>query len=131
MTSHPAIQARLAQWRQDRADYAIHMEGVYRAAEEATNANLLNRRGWAARVDPWSLFVGPGHHMRLRAYGSPELLEWVTAHPVVTFQDWERQRGRVPGRQWGACIRWADDEWPKVYAAQAMADLEAWGEATA
>lgn len=58
-----------------------HHEEVERqfwAAERATHGYMLNKRGRAAGIDERSLFTGP--ESRVRAYASPELLNWFAAH---------------------------------------------------
>ena len=108
MTPPPAIVPRLSQGRESGAAYGVYLEGVHAAALEATAGVLVNARGRAAGIDSWSLLAGPGHHLRLRAYGSPELLEYLEARPAMTFQEWEVQHGQVPGRSWGDLIQQAE-----------------------
>lgn len=54
----------------------------YDAASAATRGNLLSRRGLAAGVDSWDVFLG-GPNM-VRAYGSDELREHLERHPRTT-----------------------------------------------
>lgn len=68
--------------RDIRLNYYIH-------AETATNGRMLNRRGMKAGIDPMRMLEGNGTY--IRAYGSEELLEWIAAHPRLTFAKFERQ----------------------------------------
>jgi len=38
-----------------------------------------------------SMIRGVGHHMKLQAYGSPELKEYVEQHPLLTRNQFEEQ----------------------------------------
>ena len=102
MTSHPAITARLSQWRESRAAYQDYLEAQHDAAEAACNGVLVNQRGRWAHVHPASLFLGPW--ARVQAYASTELLEWFWEHGRLTFEEWEAQHGLIPGRSWGQVI---------------------------
>jgi len=108
VTSHPAVTASLASWREARAAFQDYLEAQYANALEATCGNLLNARGRAAGKDSMGLFLGPRY--QANAYASPELLEWWDTHGRLTFQDWEDQSGLFPGRSWGDAIRDHSDE---------------------
>jgi len=71
-----------AEWR----DMA-HAQFV--AAEAATNGYMLNRRGVAHAIDPWSLWSGPA--TRAMAYASWELQEFWSANPRLTVSEYRRQ----------------------------------------
>lgn len=89
MKRRSAIFSRaVAAYHQCRADYGLYLESAYAAAEEATAGRLLNRRGVAAGIDPFSLFKG--NRARAYAYASEELVEWWRSRPRVTFEAFER-----------------------------------------
>jgi sirohydrochlorin ferrochelatase len=77
------------QWHTMRAEYEVVREAAYERAETACNGRLLNARGKAARVDPYSLFMGPA--VRAYAYASEELIEHWTKYPRLTLADYEHQ----------------------------------------
>ncbi|TXK17386.1 hypothetical protein [Homoserinibacter sp. GY 40078] len=77
-------------WRKLRSEFEDYREQAYERAAEACRDHLLNRRGRAAHVDPYSLFMGPW--ARVQAYASEELLEWFAEHGRMTFEEFERQR---------------------------------------
>lgn len=86
MTS-PIIRAALDRLKELRDEHRLITQAAYEAAEEATNGALLNERGQARMIDPFSLFTH--NHTYLLAYASPELVEWIKEHPRVTFADYE------------------------------------------
>ena len=62
----------------------------YLAAESATRGNLLNKRGVAAGIEPFSLWRGP--ESRALAYASWELREfWESSSPRLTVQAYRDQ----------------------------------------
>lgn len=69
----------LALWRVARDEFELYREAAFAAAQDETGGALLNARGRAAHIDPWSLFIGPW--ARARAYASRELLDWWDLHP--------------------------------------------------
>ena len=77
-------------WRQIRAEFEDYREQAYEKAAEACRDHLLNRRGRAAGIAPFSLFMGPWS--RVQAYASEELLEWFAVNGRMTFEEFERQR---------------------------------------
>ena len=77
------------QYRRMRQDYELILEAAYALAEHECNGYLLNRRGQAADIDPYSLFMG--NETRALAYASEELIEHWGQHPRITFADYERQ----------------------------------------
>lgn len=83
------FQLAAAQWSQLRAEYQDVLEAAYERAETGTNGALLNPRGKARGVEPFSLFTGP--ESRAHAYASDELLEHWTRYPRLTFAEYERQ----------------------------------------
>ncbi|WP_102191521.1 hypothetical protein [Microbacterium aurantiacum] len=76
-------------WRECRAEYDETLYVQYMAAEEATNGAMLNARGRAKGIDPFTLFMG--NETRARAYASEELVEHWSTHPRVTFSMFEKQ----------------------------------------
>ena len=83
------IRDAFADWRECRAEYDDTLYAQYEAAEEATRGALLNARGRAKGIDPFSLFMG--NERRALAYASEELVEHWASHPRVTFAAFERQ----------------------------------------
>lgn len=71
-----------AEWRD-----AAHAQML--AAETATNGVLLNRRGIAAGIDPWTLWSGPA--TRATAYASYELAEFWESSARLTVGEYRRQ----------------------------------------
>lgn len=78
-----------AAWRECRADYDELLYSAYVRAEDATRGAMLNARGRAKGIDPFSLFMGTA--ARAYAYASEELIEHWAEHPRVTFAEFERQ----------------------------------------
>jgi len=76
-------------WRECRAEYDDTLYALYEAAEEATKGAMLNARGRAKGIDPFSLFMGT--ETRALAYASEELVEHWESHPRVTFAMFEKQ----------------------------------------
>lgn len=74
--------------RECRADFADYLSALYAAAERETHGVLLNARGQAAAIDAESLLYGP--RVRLEAYGSEELKEFVARRGRTTFADFEK-----------------------------------------
>lgn len=71
-----------------RSAYQDWVETSYRAAEEHTRGNLLNKLGKAQGVDPYSLFSGQG--ARARKYASEELLAYWETNPRITYAEFKR-----------------------------------------
>lgn len=88
------ITEAFSAWRECRAEYDDTLYAQYEAAEEATRGALLNARGRANGIDPFSLFMG--NERRALAYASEELVEHWDSHPRVTFaafeKHWQRTR---------------------------------------
>lgn len=76
-------------YRECRAEFGIYLEAMYQAAEIDCNAVLLNRRGEAKGIDPFSLFYGP--RTRVDAYASEELRNWFDRYGRTTYQQWEAE----------------------------------------
>jgi len=88
--------------RRDRADVAARKRQAVRdewfdaaheqflAAEAATNGYLLNKRGRALGLDPWTV-LWTGSAARAVAYASEELLAFWETWPRVTVTDYRRQ----------------------------------------
>lgn len=82
--------AAVEQYRQIRDEFEDVRTAAYVRAEEATSGYLLNARGLAKGIDPWSLFIGSD--IRAYAYASEELIEHWASHPRITFTAYENQR---------------------------------------
>lgn len=83
-----------------------YRDEVYRQwlrAEAQTNGVMLNRRGRAAGISDRSLFTGP--ESRVKAYASPELVEFFEANPRPTRASWfgsaRSRREHLAGRRIG------------------------------
>jgi hypothetical protein len=83
-----------------------YSDEVYRQwlhAETATNGVMLNKRGLRAGINERSLFTGP--ESRVRAYASPELIDWFEEHPRPTRASWfgsaRSRRAHLAGRRIG------------------------------
>ena len=85
----PTIQQALDRLKELRDEYQALMEAEYLLVHEELNGRLLNRRGEAKGIDPWSLFRSNWTYVK--AYGSEELIEWFTLNPRLTFAQYERQ----------------------------------------
>lgn len=94
----PLVRQALAGVRTLAQEFQLYREHAYRTAETETNGVLLNARGKAAGIDPYSLFHGPAQ--RAYAYASEELIEHWTIYPRPVFEEFERTRSEV----------WADPE---------------------
>ncbi|WP_136057277.1 hypothetical protein [Microbacterium sp. K24] len=81
-------------WRECRAEYDDTLYAQYEAAEEATRGAMLNARGRAKGIDPFTLFMG--NEVRARAYASEELIEHWASHPRINYarfeRKWQRER---------------------------------------
>lgn len=88
MTS-PIFADAARQWVAMRAEFELVVQAAYEAAEEATNAHLLNRRGLAAGIDSYSLMTGPW--ARVEAYGSAELVEHFETKGRPALERFERE----------------------------------------
>lgn len=75
-------------YRECRNDFADYLSALYAAAEREANGVLLNARGQAAGIDAESLLYGP--RVRLEAYGSEELIDFVARRGRTTFADFEK-----------------------------------------
>lgn len=87
---------RLTKQEQAREEYEVALHAKYLAAEEATNGHMLNARGLALGIDPYTLFSGPAR--RATAYGSDELLSWFRENGRLTFKSFRH-----------ALLGWASD----------------------
>lgn len=72
-----------------RGAFADHLDALYDQAEAATNGVLLNARGKRAGIDAYTLLYGP--EVRLRAYGSEELIDFLATRGRMTYHEFERQ----------------------------------------
>lgn len=71
------------------AEWFDFAHAQYLAAESATRGNLLNKRGRAAGIEPFSLWQGP--ESRAMAYASWELAEFWQKSPRCTVQRYRDQ----------------------------------------
>lgn len=83
------VSDAFAAWRECRAEYDETLYAQYVAAEEATRGAMLNARGRAKGIDPFSLFMG--NETRALAYASEELVEHWESYPRITYAKFERQ----------------------------------------
>lgn len=82
------ISDAFARLREVRAEYQLHLERQFAAAEDHCNGYLLNDRGRAAGISAFSLFSGP--FSRAYAYASEELRDfWQHVDPRITFEMFE------------------------------------------
>lgn len=84
------IRAAFDQWREIRDEYQLVLEAHFRAADQATGGNLLNRDARARGISSWSLFMGP--EVRAQRWASEELKYHWVSHPRVTFAAYEKGR---------------------------------------
>jgi hypothetical protein len=89
VSTSPNIRAALDEIKRLRDEFREIRLNYYVKAETATNGRILNRRGVRAKVDPQELLTR--NMVSIRAYGSPELLEWIAENPRMTFAEYERQ----------------------------------------
>lgn len=85
----PIFAEAARQWVAMRAEFDLVVQAAYEAAEHATNAHLLNRRGRAAGIDSFSLVTGPWS--RVEAYGSAELVEHFETKGRPSLERFERE----------------------------------------
>jgi hypothetical protein len=76
---------------QCREDYELYLEERLHVMEEFTNGHLVNARGRALGITGRQLITGPGHHMKLCAYGTEELRGFFADYRVATYAEFERQ----------------------------------------
>lgn len=75
-------------------EHRLIVQAEYEAAERDTNGVMLNARGRAARIDPYSLFTH--NQTYFKAYASEELVEWRAQHGHVTFTAFEHNMTEEP-----------------------------------
>ncbi|MEV7972855.1 hypothetical protein [Cellulomonas sp. NPDC089187] len=84
-----AIFAAAAElWRECRQDYAEYLDALLDDAERTCRGHLVNARGQAKGITAESLLLGP--MVRVRAYGTPELLEFLAGAGRMTQGEHER-----------------------------------------
>ena len=83
-------------------EFQDHLEALYARAETECAGQLLNARGRAADIDAFTLLYGPW--VRVEAYASEELRDWLATAGRITFEEFEEAMGAVPGRRWGEAI---------------------------
>lgn len=76
-------------WAEMRSEFDLVLEAAYAKAEESTNGCLLNRRGRAEGIDPYSILTGP--YVRVLAFASPELIEHFEAVGRPSLARFERE----------------------------------------
>lgn len=79
----------LAMYQRMREDFELHRRAAFTRAYEELRGELLSARGRAARIDPYSLFMGP--RIRVEAYASEELQQWFAQHGRPTVEQFEAQ----------------------------------------
>jgi hypothetical protein len=89
VSTSPNIRAALDEIKRLRDEFREIRLNYYVKAETATNGRILGRRGIRAKVDPQELLTR--NMVSIRAYGSPELLEWIAENPRMTFAQYEEQ----------------------------------------
>lgn len=77
----------VAQWSEIRDQWLADVEVLYLEGEKTTRGHLLNKRGRAAGIDARTLFYGP--EVRVKAYASPELVEFFAQHGRLTYREYE------------------------------------------
>lgn len=90
MSRSAVFTAAVDEWRTLREEFELLREAAFARAQDATNGAMLNARGRRAKIDPYSLFIGPT--ARAHAYASRELIDHWAAHPRVTYAQFERER---------------------------------------
>ena len=90
MAFSPLVVAALEFRKALRDEFQDLLEALYQQAETETNGNMLNRRGHAEGVDPFTLLYGPW--VRVDAFASEEYRDWLERSGRMTFDDFERQR---------------------------------------
>ncbi|GAB3157983.1 hypothetical protein GCM10027059_01890 [Myceligenerans halotolerans] len=85
----PIFEHAAAEWSLMRAEFDLVVQAAYEAAEVATNARFLNRRGMAAGIDSYSLMTGP--FARVEAFASAELVEHFERVGRPSLERFERE----------------------------------------
>ena len=78
-----------ATYQRMREDFELHRRATFTRAHAELRGELLSARGRAARIDPYSLFMGP--QSRVEAYSSEELQRWFALHGRPTVAQFEAQ----------------------------------------
>ncbi|APX31773.1 hypothetical protein BH708_02505 [Brachybacterium sp. P6-10-X1] len=78
-----------AAYQRMREDFELHRRATFTRAHAELRGELLGARGRAARIDPYSLFMGPQN--RVEAYASDELQRWFAQHGRPTVEQFEAQ----------------------------------------
>lgn len=81
MDAAVALQATM------RDEFETYRHSLYERAADECRGVLLNARGRAQGIDPYSLFIGPA--VRVAAYGSEELVEWFKTNGRPTVDEFE------------------------------------------
>jgi len=79
----------MATYRAMREEFELYRHAVYARAHEELRGELLNARGRAEAVDPYSLFMGPAS--RAEHFASEELCEWWMLNGRPTVEEYESQ----------------------------------------
>lgn len=87
-----------ATWHAARAEFEIVREAAFARAVNEIDGALLNARGRAKGIDPYSLFIGP--EIRAQAYASEELIEHWARYPRPQWGRFERQYIEDMEAQW-------------------------------
>lgn len=73
--------------RQMREDFELYRHALFTRAHDELRGELLNARGRAERIDPYSLFMGPA--VRAECYASEELRRWWERNDRPTVAQFE------------------------------------------
>lgn len=76
-------------YRLMREEFELYRHAAYVQAHEELRGELLNARGRAEGIDPYSLFMGPTP--RAERFASEELRRWWARHGRPTVEDYEEQ----------------------------------------
>lgn len=90
----------LATYREMREEFELYRHSAYLRAASALRGELLNERGRALGIDPFSLFMGPT--ARAEHFASEELRTWWTTSKRPTVEDFEAQWWDARGRSFAA-----------------------------
>ncbi|WP_125775349.1 hypothetical protein [Antribacter gilvus] len=85
----PIFDHAARQWVEMRQEFDLVVQAAYEAAETSTRTVLLNRRGLAAGIDPFTLITGP--YSRVEAYASHELVEHFERVGRPSLERFERE----------------------------------------
>lgn len=79
----------IADYREMRAEFELSRHASFERAHRELCGELLNARGRAKKIDPYSLFMGS--RVRASAYASEELKVWWEVNGRPTVKSFEAQ----------------------------------------